>query len=115
MAMAPHRCQTTESRPTGVEGGPPWAQSLLANIGNIAKTESSNVIEVQDAGGGRSKVVSKVALNVKLSIPTLLLPPFIPQGPFERTGSASLQQLLDKDMAPVLSKFREGYLAWAAK
>ena len=31
-----------------------------------------------------------------------------------RTGSASLQQLLDADMAPVLSRFREGYLKWSS-
>ena len=99
---------------TVCEGGPPWAQSLLARIGEIAKTESSNVIEVSEAGSS-SKVVSKVKLEVKLSIPTVLLPPFVPAGPFERTGSASLQQLLDKDMGPVLSRFRHGYLAWAAK
>ena len=63
--------------------------------------------------GGGLTVVSRVKLTVKLSIPTLLLPPFVPVGPFERSGSESLQKLLDRDMGTVLGRFREGYLTWA--
>ena len=99
---------------TTCEGGPDWAQGLLSRIGDIAATSSSNVIELRDAPGGGSVCVSKVNLTVKLNIPTILIPPFIPAGPFERAGSQSLQTLLDKDMAPVLARFRDGYLAWAA-
>ena len=100
---------------TTCEGGPPWAKALLGRIGDIAKTKSSNTIVVRDAPGGTQQVVSKVELRVELSVPTLLIPPFIPAGPFEKAGSESLQQLLDKDMAPVLAKYRESYIAWAAK
>lgn len=97
------------------EGGPPWAKALLARLGEIAKTTSSNVVEIRDAPGGDGKVcVSNVELKVALSIPTLLLPPFIPVGPFERAGSESLQKLLDQDMAPALKKFRDAYVAWSA-
>ena len=100
---------------TVCEGGPPWAQGLLARIGEIADTSSSNTIKVEDApGGSGNKVcVSTVNLTVKLSIPAILLPPFVPAGPFEATGSRSIQALLDKDMEPVLRRFRDGYLAWA--
>ena len=98
---------------TVCEGGPPWAQGLLARIGDIATTSSSNVIELRDASGGKGKVwVSRVNLAVKLSIPSLLLPPFVVPS-FEREGSKSIQALLDKDMGPVLKRFREGYLMWA--
>ena len=113
-AATPKLSISSAESTTVCEGGPPWAQSLLARIGEIATTESSNVISLRDAPSGKKQAVSKVNLTVKLNIPTLLLPPFIPQGPFERTGSQSLQTLLDRDMGPVLQKFREGYKSWAA-
>ena len=96
------------------DGGPPWAQGLLARIGDIAATSSSNVIELRDAPGGQVIARSRVNLTVRLDIPAVLLPPFIPAGPFEKTGSESIQKLLDKDMRPVLKRWREGYLAWTA-
>ena len=106
---------TSGQSKTVCEGGPTWAQSLLARIGDIADTSSSNVIQVREAAGssGQVCVSSTVNLTVRLSIPTLLLPPFVPAGPFEKAGSESIQQLLDKDMAPVLAKFRAAYLEWA--
>ena len=98
---------------TVCEGGPPWAQGLLARIGEIATTSSSNTIEVRDVPAGKV-AVSRVNLTVRLNIPALLLPPFVPAGPFEKTGSKSIQQLLDKDMGPVLSRFRDAYVEWAS-
>ena len=98
---------------TQCSGGPGWAQALLSRIGEIATTVSSNTVDVQEDEGGGLTVVSRVKLTVKLSIPTLLLPPFVPAGPFERSGSESLQKLLDRDMGTVLGRFREGYLTWA--
>ena len=112
-AAAPKLSISSGESKTVCEGGPGWAQALLKNIGNIAKTESSNVIELRDAPNGQKKCVSRVNLTVKLSIPMVLLPPFIPEGPFVKAGSNSLQTLLDKDMAPVLARFREGYQAFA--
>lgn len=103
---------SAESKTT-CEGGPPWAKTLLARIGDIAKTKSCNVVSVRDVTGGKKQVVSSVELRVELSIPTVLIPPFVPAAPFERAGSDALQSLLDKDMAPVLARFREGYIAWA--
>ena len=105
---------------TVCEGGPPWAQGLLSRINDIAKTTSSNVVELRDApaasDGSRQVVcVSKVELNVTLDIPGLLLPPFVPAGPFEKAGSDSIQGLLDKDMASVLERFREGYISFATR
>ena len=93
---------------TVCEGGPGWAQGLLARIGDIAATSSSNTIEVRNG-----RFVSRVNLTVRLSIPVVLLPPFVPAGPFEKSGSESLQKLLDKDMAKVLAQFRDGYVAWS--
>ena len=98
---------------TTCEGGPPWAKGLLSRVNDIAKTTSSNDIEVREVAGGQTVCVSKVDLAVSLNIPTLLLPPFIPAGSFEKAGSDSLQKLLDKDMASVLDRFREGYLKFA--
>lgn len=111
---APRLTVSSGSSKTVCEGGPQWAQSLLARIADIATTSSSNVVEVRDAPAGSKVVVSTVNLTVKLSIPTLLLPPFVPAGPFEKSGSESIQQLLEKDMAPTLAKFRATYASWAA-
>jgi len=113
-AAAPRLRISSGASKTVCEGGPRWAQGLLSRIGEIATTSSSNVIELRDAPGGRQACVSTVNLTVKLSIPAILLPPFVPAGPFEKTGSASIQALLDRDMAPVMARFREGYIAWAA-
>ena len=103
---------SSESR-TECEGGPAWARALLARISEIASTTSSNRVEVRDApGGGGTKVfVSTVDLQVSLNVP-----PFLPMpvAAFEKAGSQSIQQLLDKDMPPTLKKFREAYVAWAA-
>jgi hypothetical protein len=99
---------------TVCEGGPRWATGLLSRIGNIATTCSSNVVSVVDMPGGDKKVVSKVALTVHLRIPGLLLPPFLPVGPFEKAGSESIQKLLEKDMPLALAKFRDAYTDWAA-
>ena len=113
---APRLTVSSGSSKTVCEGGPQWAQALLARIADFATTSSSNVVEVRDAPAGSpgSKVVvSTVNLTVKLSIPTLLLPPFVPAGPFEKSGSESIQKLLEKDMAPTLAKFRATYTSWA--
>jgi hypothetical protein len=99
---------------TVCEGGPEWAQGLLTRVGKLASTESSNVVELRDTPDGRKVCVSTTNLTVKLDIPGLLLPPFVPIGPFERTGSKSLQKLLDQDMGKVLGRFRDGYLKFAS-
>lgn len=113
--VTPKLSITSGESVTVCEGGPPWAQSLLARIGDIATTTSSNVIELCESpnGNGLKTAVSKVDLSVKLSIPSLFLPPFIPAGPFEKAGSESLQKLLDKDVAPAIVKFRDAYCTWA--
>mmetsp|Transcript_45008 Transcript_45008/g.105150 ORF Transcript_45008/g.105150 Transcript_45008/m.105150 type:complete len:236 (-) Transcript_45008:78-785(-) len=98
---------------TVCEGGPSWARGLLARIGEIAETSSSNVVELRDAPGGKVVCVSTISLKVSLDIPALLLPPFVPAGPFERAGSESIQKLLDRDMEPLLAKFCEAYCKWA--
>ena len=38
----------------------------------------------------------------------------LPVGPLEKAGSESLQGVLDKQIAPVLELWREGYTKWAA-
>jgi len=112
--VTPRMSISSGASKTVCDGGPPWAQGLLARIGDIAATSSSNVIELRDAPGGQVIARSRVNLTVRLDIPAVLLPPFIPAGPFEKTGSESIQKLLDKDMRPVLKRWREGYLAWTA-
>jgi len=119
-ASAPRLSITSGESKTVCEGGPPWAQGLLSRINDIAKTTSSNRVELRNApaasdGTSQKECVSTVDLAVSLEIPGLLLPPFIPAGPFEKAGSESIQKLLDKDMASVLAQFREGYLAFAAR
>ena len=105
---------TSGDSKTVAQGGPQWAQSLLSRLGEIAKTKTTNSVEFPDAPAGAGKVcVSKIDLTVELSIPTLLLPPFIPAGPFEKAGSESLQKLLDQDMAPALANFRDAYVKWS--
>lgn len=110
---APRLSVASSESKTVCEGGPSWAQGLLSRVNDFAATKSSNIVELRDAPGGAAgeKVcVSTVNLVVTLRIPGLLLPPFVPAGPFEKAGSESIQKLLDKDMAPVLARFREGYL-----
>ena len=119
-ASAPRLSITSGGSKTVCEGGPPWAQGLLSRINDIAKTTSSNRVELRNApaasdGTSQKECVSTVDLAVSLEIPGLLLPPFIPAGPFEKAGSESIQKLLDRDMASVLAQFREGYLAFAAR
>ena len=46
------------------------------------------------------------------ALPAQLL---LPVGPLERAGSESLQGVLDKQIAPVLELWREGYSKWAAR
>jgi len=99
---------------TVCEGGPAWARGLLSRIGEIAETSSNNVVQLRDAPGGLKTCVSTVSLKVSLNIPGLLLPPFVPAGPFERAGSESIQKLLDKDMPVVLRKFKDAYCEWAS-
>ena len=103
------RISSSESR-TECEGGPGWARAFLTRISEIASTTSTNRVEVRDAPGGKI-FVSTVDLKISLNLPPLLP---VPIGAFERAGSESIQKLLDKDMPPTLSKFREAYLAWAA-
>lgn len=119
-ASAPRLSITSGESKTVCEGGPPWAQGLLSRINDIAKTTSANRVELRNApaapdGTSQKECVSTVDLAVSLEIPGLLLPPFIPAGPFEKAGSESIQKLLDRDMASVLAQFREGYLAFAAR
>ena len=119
-ASAPRLSITSGESKTVCEGGPPWAQGLLSRINDVAKTTSSNRVELRNApaasdGTSQKECVSTVDLAVSLEIPGLLLPPFIPAGPFEKAGSESIQKLLDRDMASVLAQFREGYLGFAAR
>lgn len=77
-AAAPRLSISSGESKTVCEGGPPWAQGLLSKIGEIATTSSSNVIELRDAPGGQVVAASRVNLTVRLNIPAVLLPPFIP-------------------------------------
>lgn len=116
-SAAPRLSVSSGESKTVCEGGPGWAQALLARISDIATTSSSNVIEVRNAPDGSLRLRSQVKLTVKLSIPSLLLPPFVPAGPFEKSGSESIQKLLEKgDMAvaPTLAKYVAEYSRWAS-
>ena len=103
------RMASGESK-TVCEGGPAWARAFLARISEISRTESSNLVEVRDVPGGNKVYASTVKLTVKLDLPPLLP---VPVAAFEKAGSDAIQKLLDKDMAPTLSKFRDAYIQWA--
>jgi hypothetical protein len=100
---------SSESK-TVCEGGPGWARAFLSRISEIASTTSTNVVELRDAPGGKV-FVSTVSLTVALTLPPFLP---VPVAAFEKAGSESIQKLLDQDMPPTLSKFRDAYLAWEA-
>ena len=100
---------SSESK-TVCEGGPSWARAFLSRISEIASTTSTNVVELRDAPGGKV-FVSTVSLTVALTLPPFLP---VPVAAFEKAGSESIQKLLDQDMPPTLSKFRDAYLAWEA-
>ena len=82
----------------------------------VATTTSSNVVELADRSPADAPGTALVAVsNVELRV-TVRLPPFLPLpvGMLERSGSESLQKVLDTQMKPALAKFRQGYLDWGA-
>ena len=115
-ALTPRLTITSGQSKTVCEGGPEWARAFLARIADFATTSSSNLVSLRrDAagggGGGGARVVSDVSLTVSVQLPDFLP---LPISRLEKSGSESLQKLLEKDMAPALAKFTEGYVAWAA-
>lgn len=86
-------------------------RKLLVSILGATKSTSDNTVSV--AFDGASAVVnSEVELKVEINFPGFLP---LPLGPLQKSGSESLQKVLDTQMAPVLAKFREGYLAFEKK
>ena len=107
---APTYTISTVSSETLCETGPQWVRKLLVSILGATKSTSDNTVSV--AFTGASAVVnSEVELKVEINFPFLPLP----LGPLQKSGSESLQKVLDTQMAPVLAKFREGYLAFEKK
>jgi hypothetical protein len=107
---APTYTISTVSSETLCETGPQWVRKLLVSILGATKSTSDNTVSV--AFTGASAVVnSEVELKVEINFPFLPLP----LGPLQKSGSESLQKVLDTQMAPVLAKFRAGYLAFEKK
>lgn len=76
------------------------------------KSISDNQVTVQRSTDDNTVTLqSDVTLRVEIQFPGFLP---LPLGPLERSGSESLQGLLDQQMAPVLAKFRSDYLVWEA-
>jgi hypothetical protein len=96
---------------TVCETGPEWVRRLLESILDSTKSTTENTVSVDFRSGTEARVKSDVVLQVSISIPFLPLP----AGPMESQGSKALQDVLDKQMAPVLAKFREDYLKFEAQ
>ena len=108
---APTYTISTVSSETLCETGPQWVRKLLVSILGATKSTSDNTVSV--AFTGASAVVnSEVELKVEINFPGFLP---LPLGPLQKSGSESLQKVLDTQMAPVLAKFRAGYLAFEKK
>jgi len=108
---APTYTISTVSSETLCETGPQWVRKLLVSILGATKSTSDNTVSV--AFTGSSAVVnSEVELKVEINFPGFLP---LPLGPLQKSGSESLQKVLDTQMAPVLAKFRDGYLAFEKK
>ncbi len=74
------------------------------------------MVELADRSPADAPGTALVAVcNVELRV-SVRLPPFLPLpvGMLERSGSESLQKVLDTQMKPALAKFRQGYLDWGA-
>uniref|UniRef100_A0A7S4HEC3 DUF3074 domain-containing protein n=1 Tax=Prymnesium polylepis TaxID=72548 RepID=A0A7S4HEC3_9EUKA len=96
---------------TTVDSGPEWVAKLMEAIDSTSKTVSTNRVTVERHGADSAVAVSDIKLSVTMKLPGWLL---LPVGPMERAGSQSLQGVLDQQIAPVLERWRKGYLAWAA-
>ena len=108
---APTYTISTVSSETLCETGPQWVRKLLVSILGATKSTSDNTVSV--AFTGASAVVnSEAELKVEINFPGFLP---LPLGPLQKSGSESLQKVLDTQMAPVLAKFRDGYLAFEKK
>ena len=102
---------STVSSETLCETGPQWVRKLLVSILGATRSTSDNRVSVAFTGAS-AVVKSDVKLKVEIDFPGFLP---LPLGPLEQSGSKSLQSVLDTQMAPVLSKFRAGYLAFDGK
>ena len=97
---------------TVCETGPKWTRDLFVKILDGTKSISDNQVTVQRSTDDNTVTLqSDVTLRVEIQFPGFLP---LPLGPLERSGSESLQGLLDQQMAPVLAKFRSDYLVWEA-
>ena len=103
------RIESGESR-TVCDTGPQWVARLLEAIAATTTTTTTNSVRVVEGAGGSIMAECDISLQVAITMPPLLP---VPSGPVEKSGSDSLQKLLDKDMPPAIAKFREGYLARA--
>jgi hypothetical protein len=106
---APTYSISTVSSETVCESGPQWVRDLLVKILGGTKSTSDNKVTVHRSTNGEMVTVqSEVTLKVVIDFPGFLPLPMI-----ERDGSRSLEAVLDKQMSPVLNRFRDDYRAWA--
>lgn len=108
---APSFSISTVSSKTLCETGPQWVRNLLVSILDATKSTSDNKVTVESSGG-RARVKSEVVLRVEINYPGFVP---LPIGPMERSGSESMQSLLDQQMAPVMKRFRSDYLRFEAQ
>ena len=112
-AEAPALSLTSGESRTEAPGAPGWIAKLFDAIASSTVTDTSNAVTFRDAaGGGRLEAVSSVSLSVRLNLPGWVP---LPLAQIEKSGSESLQKVLEKDMPAVLASFREGFLAWEAR
>eukprot|EP00962_Isochrysis_galbana_P007981 scaffold2182_cov118-Isochrysis_galbana.AAC.4 len=97
---------TTETR---CSTGPAWVRRLLIDILDATKSTSNSSLTVE-MNGNKATFVSEVALNIEMTLPRWLL---IPTASLEKSGSASVQKLIDDQIATVIERFADEFMASA--
>jgi hypothetical protein len=98
---------TTETR---CSTGPAWVRRLLVDLLDSTKSTSNSSLTVE-VDNGQATFVSEVALNIEMTLPGWLL---IPTASLEKSGSASVQKMIDEQIAGVIDRFADEFVASAA-
>jgi hypothetical protein len=99
---------TTETR---CATGPAWVRRLLVDMLGATKSTSNSSLTVE-MDGRKATFVSQVALNIEMTLPRWLL---LPTAALEKSGSASVQKLIDTQIATVIDRFADEFVASAAQ
>mmetsp|Transcript_25880 Transcript_25880/g.41538 ORF Transcript_25880/g.41538 Transcript_25880/m.41538 type:complete len:245 (-) Transcript_25880:313-1047(-) len=97
----------SDSSRTVCENGPEWVRKLLESIMGSTVSTTSNHVSARENADGSFSALCDIKLKVDIQYPGFMP---LPKGAVEKSGSESLQKLLDKDTPRAMAAFRDGYL-----